>query len=560
MNPPTIPRARASDFFIPGIDQGFSVLPGQELRPKPVEPIHVSSLALASDVSQRLKLFEYTERIKNKTWPKGVVFPTVLGVADDVTFHGQHMAITGKYFISSAGGNRLINRYAGKGPSEGKRRPLDRLAEYFEEQSSKNTKPLPEVEGDFADLPFVMESRNFFNYYHFLKETFPLLSMAEKVGHRGRIVIITSSRAKARDFVRTLIDTWFPHLSERVELLRAPQTFERALVALDTRHFYYQCHDEMMPSLTDVGERPLERKVTFRHLSLSAFNSCESPVADLRKVVLQRLGEDTGTKRRLYVKRRSARDRRVVGGELLEELLAKMGFETVFFEDLTVEEQARAVAASECIVSLHGAGLANMLYAPKDCLVVELSNLQTLLTRFGDFNPLALAAGVHYLHVFLDHDYPDPGALPVISAHGHRGVVLSDFEARVIASRIHAGLSPDLYAETFQTCRSLRENGRMSELAERLDDAASILFHEADWHIWSADCCLDAGDEAAALGYLANAMVLAPARLPLLRRVMALAQDTGDTDRFREAVACFRKFSPEGCEQFLNENGWSVVA
>lgn len=552
--PPALADARAEDFFIPGRDPGLALVGAQDTHPQKIPPVQTGGLALATDVEQRLRLLAELNTIdKVRTWRRGVVFPTLLAVAEDVDFVGKHMSVCGKYLINSAGGARLRNHYAGVAPARDGVDADAALVAHFAERSFGN-RALPRTDEDLRHLPFVMQSRNFFNFYHFTKETLPLLTMVERHGLTGPVLIVTGSGAEVKPFVRDQIATWFPAIADRVEIVRAPSHYDRALVALDTRYFYYQCRDRIMPSLSDLADPPVPRRATMGNVWVAAMNSYEGPLADLREQVLRQAPPATG--RRVYVKRRSVRNRRVVGAEALEQRLLALGFEIVFFEDMTVAEQVACVRGAECLVSLHGAGLANMLFAPEGALVVELSNLQTLLKRYGDFNPLALAAGVRYLHIFLNHDFDDPAAVPSISADGHRGVVLTAFEADVIAARIAATLNPEAAAAALAACRALNDAGRRADLHARLLAETPLLAHEADWHVWMANCAGD--DKPQVLSHLRRAMVLAPRRIPLLRRTMTLAQTLGDRQTFLEATACFMRCAPQKAEDFLRDNGWGI--
>ncbi len=555
MFPPQVSAARPQDFFIPGLDLGLKLLRSEVLAPEMVRPVNVEVRALASDTEQRQKAHSQALMLRNNTWKKGVVFPTVLAIAENVSFR-KHLSVNGKYFLSSAGGSRLRNRYAERGPKEEGVSSDQALVDYIREQSFKNVKPIPVHDGDFRGLDLVIETRNFFNFYHFLKESFPVLALYDRYGLTGRVKMVTSSRAEAMGFVVKLIETWFPHLADKVDLVRGEHKFGTALIPLDTRFYYYQCRERVIPSLEEVGPG-ITRRAASRQMNLSAMNSYEGPVADLRAHVLTRLGVEPVGKRRLYIKRRSSRNRRVVGEELLLDQLELMGFEIVYFEDHSVEEQARLVAQAECIVSLHGAGLANMLFAPEGCHVIELSNLQTLIKRYGDFNPLALAAGVHYVHFILDHDYPDKSVLPQISQEGHRGVELSPFTAEVVAASIRGYLDPEAKAQVLSAGQELNGAGAYEALEELLDRNWHLVADEADASVWRANCLAERRDAGGCLTYLSAAMVLAPRRIPLIKRTLALAHKLGNAEVFRQASVSLHRADPAGAEAYMAENGWT---
>jgi hypothetical protein len=82
-------------------------------------------------------------------------------------------------------------------------------------------------------------------------------------------------------------------------------------------------------------------------------------------------GQASGGKR-LYVSRQATdRGRRVANYDEIEPVLDSYGFESYVFESLSFAEQVRLVSDAEVLLSPHGAGLANMLFA-EDPTVVEL--------------------------------------------------------------------------------------------------------------------------------------------------------------------------------------------
>ena len=76
-------------------------------------------------------------------------------------------------------------------------------------------------------------------------------------------------------------------------------------------------------------------------------------------------------RRRLYVTRAGAARRRVVNEDALRELAAARGFETVALETLSLAETAALMSEAEMVLAPHGAGLANIVFCPPDCRVVE---------------------------------------------------------------------------------------------------------------------------------------------------------------------------------------------
>jgi hypothetical protein len=82
--------------------------------------------------------------------------------------------------------------------------------------------------------------------------------------------------------------------------------------------------------------------------------------------------EDENSKRRIYISRKKAPRRFIVNEEEVEKILLEYNFECLCFEDFTWEEQVKISMNTEILVSLHGAGLTNMIAMPLNSNIVEL--------------------------------------------------------------------------------------------------------------------------------------------------------------------------------------------
>jgi hypothetical protein len=101
---------------------------------------------------------------------------------------------------------------------------------------------------------------------------------------------------------------------------------------------------------------------------------CRSPEAIrwVRRALLEQqavIPQASG--RRLYVSRRFAATRRVKNEAEVEALLHDYGFITVLAETLSFNDQIALFAVAEIVIGAHGAGLANLMFAPEGTKVVE---------------------------------------------------------------------------------------------------------------------------------------------------------------------------------------------
>ncbi|MBB6611485.1 glycosyltransferase family 61 protein [Pontibacter sp. Tf4] len=96
-------------------------------------------------------------------------------------------------------------------------------------------------------------------------------------------------------------------------------------------------------------------------------------------------------KQRIYVSRSKARFRRALNEPAIIELLKQYNFKIVWSEELSYQQQVQTFYDAEAIISPHGAGLTNLLFAEK-CQVVEfhpaniIKGRYMLLCKGLDFN------------------------------------------------------------------------------------------------------------------------------------------------------------------------------
>jgi capsular polysaccharide biosynthesis protein len=79
--------------------------------------------------------------------------------------------------------------------------------------------------------------------------------------------------------------------------------------------------------------------------------------------------------RRIYITRAGASRRRVVNEAALIELARSRGYEPVALETLSLAEAAAAMGEAEAVLAPHGAGLANIVFCPPGCRIVEFFSL-----------------------------------------------------------------------------------------------------------------------------------------------------------------------------------------
>lgn len=99
------------------------------------------------------------------------------------------------------------------------------------------------------------------------------------------------------------------------------------------------------------------------------------------------------TRTRLYISREKCHYRKLKNETEVWPELENLGFEKVFLEDLTLEQQIRKLQSAEIVLGVHGAGFANVLFCQPGTQIIEIQDPE-------DPNPhfyaLAVLLGLRY--------------------------------------------------------------------------------------------------------------------------------------------------------------------
>ncbi|MCS7153750.1 MAG: glycosyltransferase family 61 protein [Bacteroidia bacterium] len=125
---------------------------------------------------------------------------------------------------------------------------------------------------------------------------------------------------------------------------------------------------------------PLERRFYYkvRRLILPdmpAFDSLAnyySDIAALRQRFLATWGKSSDPKLRIYLSRAKASRRKVINEQELLPVLSEYGFSIITTEGWSLAEQVSLFSQAEVLLSIHGAGLMNLLWMPEKSTIVEI--------------------------------------------------------------------------------------------------------------------------------------------------------------------------------------------
>ena len=119
---------------------------------------------------------------------------------------------------------------------------------------------------------------------------------------------------------------------------------------------------------------------------------------------------DRGAGERLFISRAKAPRRRIVNEDEIERALVDEGFRTVHFEELSLHDQIRTMANASVVVSLHGAGLSNMMFMPAGGTVLEVTG-----RHINDITYFQLARALGHEYFYLNGE--PQGSEPVTNQH-----------------------------------------------------------------------------------------------------------------------------------------------
>lgn len=209
-----------------------------------------------------------------------------------------------------------------------------------------------------AGKPYVRVHTSYRGYYHWLLESVPKLLEAQRTIPNFTLLLPASyTDAFYTDTLRLLQLT-------AVERLQ-PQTM-------------YRVPELALPLLPEAQG-----------------NYSAQTMREVKAVFLTAAGvEAPAPPTRLYISRRKAPRRKVLNEAEVEQLLGSYGFQCVCFEDFAFEDQVRLCASANVLVSMHGAGLANMIFMPERSTVVEFRKFDEGQNYF--FTQLGETLGYQY--------------------------------------------------------------------------------------------------------------------------------------------------------------------
>lgn len=118
--------------------------------------------------------------------------------------------------------------------------------------------------------------------------------------------------------------------------------------------------------------------------------------------------EFRGAGERLYITRRNSRGRKIQNDVEVSDFLGSVGFQTVDLDKMGFAEQVRIFSNCELLVSIHGAGLTNLIFMRENSQVVEIYPKGFSLKDYFNacYYRLCSVLGVHHRYFFAERVNP----------------------------------------------------------------------------------------------------------------------------------------------------------
>ncbi|MFY0607974.1 MAG: glycosyltransferase family 61 protein [Cyclobacteriaceae bacterium] len=216
---------------------------------------------------------------------------------------------------------------------------------------------------------------------------------------------------------------WFADGLTRLESL--PENFTGTLyLPLAYSNYQYVTESLKYYSRFDVQFIPDKHSVEFGELliprptSVTTGNYNDGILRSLRNRLTQKGASDNKNRNeRIYISRAKANRRRVINESDLFPILEQYGFEVVHLEDWTWHEQVELFSRCKYLVSIHGAGLTNMVLMPNGQQVLELRRAED--KHNNCYFSMASALKIDYWYLNGDRIDEGTGDDSIIVSEGH---------------------------------------------------------------------------------------------------------------------------------------------
>ena len=296
-----------------------------------------------------------------------------------------------------------------------RRLPLNIIEENQELFSHELERVIPETR--LLELNDVRVSSDGFLFrgHSMLPESFAFPANVKQWKRRGLLKFFVSNYALRRpraveNEVLWIIDDWskgyFHWLTDALTRLYVMRDRMDDFVLL--LPWSYQSLDFVQGSLKAFGIKSIEfigkdevlkcRRLFMPTHTAPSGHYNDNIIRAVRAILLQSYGDaaNRGEGERVYISRGRARKRRILNEGEVSDVLAEFGFQTIYAEDLTFEQQVQICSRARYLLSNHGAGLTNMLFMGEGSSVMELRHYSDCINNC--YFTLSSALNLNYFY------------------------------------------------------------------------------------------------------------------------------------------------------------------
>lgn len=394
--------------YRPGSDGGMIYETRPEAIVSRVRSAKVRQIAACQDEAASRYV---SRRIETRwRWP---VDPPVFRISSGMVimrgaeYRNNGLRIRGNWVLSGAAGDRvcarsMLSMSSGEIEAEAEAMTAARTGDAIRVRDS--SRPVSDK------LPFAVDLRNGYNFYHFLTEGLPQIAVISRQESKAPIHVHMPRLADLKGFVGRFIDTIFPELTPRIVFTDERTTYDRVRAVYQHRHYLYQVDD---PGVADEIAR-LDPDDPWQDLSIrpgsrgfvakSSLDDGQLILAEAAQAQLTKAGTRDWPERVLVMRDpdAGARDRPDENAEPFVRDMTDLGFQVLYMERLSPLEQISLWNRARMIVSPHGAAFAHMIFSRPDNEVIEIGTPQTQAHRWGDFLQNAHVSRCRYTTIFTE--------------------------------------------------------------------------------------------------------------------------------------------------------------
>jgi capsular polysaccharide biosynthesis protein len=204
-----------------------------------------------------------------------------------------------------------------------------------------------------------------YNYYHWLLEFIPRLELINKLKKYSHIPFLVDQVCHD-----------IPQLEESILLLKK---HHQDIIFLEPNKQYH-VRNLVVPSYTSWNVINLKKRITLRETD--SIISSQS-IKFLRSSYLLNIDKYSKSNKKIYISRLTSKNRKF-NEEEIKLVFLNRGFEIIYPEELTFLEQLEIFSHAKVIAGATGAGLTNIIFAPKSAIIICLVSQPMNFTGFSN--------------------------------------------------------------------------------------------------------------------------------------------------------------------------------